>query len=280
MPGEVCFFEGIGAAGATLRFSLASSKQGLDNRPAAAALGAMAEKVAEESEPQGEAQLLPPLSPSPEREPEEKLGIGATIADPTNETRKQFLERARKKLKCPMGRVIEKAKAVEGLWELWDDDEMQEETTTGRKRQAEDTANREEVMSAAFEASPGPPKRGRPGSMADLKDRILEGGEIQSIEEYEKIPDLLKLTGRQHKRMVESGKVRYALDALKETQKLLAEADRWADVNGVTRVRRVEEKRLQNDATFLTGVQMIQAAHRCSGEMLMEELRLNRRSEK
>jgi hypothetical protein len=66
-------------------------------------------------------QPLPDLSPSPEREPQKKkqLGLGGTVADPASETRREFLERARKKLKCPMAKIIEKAKAVEGLWELW-----------------------------------------------------------------------------------------------------------------------------------------------------------------
>jgi hypothetical protein len=250
-------------------------------------------------EPVEAAQALPPLSPSPEREvPDEKeekpalvAGVapklGSVVADPASETRQEFLERCRKKLKTPLAKVIEKARAVEGLWELWPDEpdaEPAEPATKKRKTEAKaapkakvaEPKAKAEPKAAAEPKAQAAPRRGR---NANLKDRILEGGEIDTQEEYEKIPDLIKLANRQHSRMVQSGKVREAEEAGEEIRKLFEASDRWANANHVPRIRRVEQKHRQNDVLFRTGMQMIQAAHRQDGQLLEAELRLNRLSE-
>jgi hypothetical protein len=123
------------------------------------------------------------------------------------------------------------------------------------------------------------PRRGRPGSNTDLKDRLLDGGEINDEEEYEKVPALVKLANQQHMRLVKAGKFDDAQAAFQETQKLFEAADRWADANGTARLRRVEQKHRQHDVLFRTGVQMITAAHRGDSELLQNELRRNRRAE-
>ena len=247
-------------------------------------------------EPVEAAQALPPLSPSPEREvpgekPDDKPApkLGSVVADPAKETRQEFLERCRKKLKTPLAKVIEKARAVEGLWELWPDEpdaEPAEPATKKRKTEAKaapkakvaEPKAKAEPKAAAEPKAQAAPRRGRPGSNTDLKDRLLDGGEIETQDEYEKIPAIIRLTNLLHSRMVKAGRLVEADDALKATQKLFEASDRWADANHVSRIRRVDQKHRQNGVLFNTGMQMIKAAYHSEGELLETELRLNHRT--
>lgn len=225
--------------------------------------------------------LEEPVLPEEEGEPpakKPKLALGSVVPDPENETRDEFLERARKKFKFSRAKIVDKAKGVEGLWELWPIDEEPPlvVATPKVKGKAKAEPKTKVVPKAKAEAEP---RRGRPGSNTDLKDRLLDGGEINDGEEYERVPALVKLANQQHMRLVKAGKFDDAQAAFQETQKLFEAADRWADANGTARLRRVEQKHRQHDVLFRTGLQMITAAHRGDSELLANELRRNRRAE-
>ena len=219
-------------------------------------------------------QQLPPLSPSPEREAP-TLGIGTTVANPAVETRQQFLERVRRKLRCPLAKVIEKAKAVDGLWELW----PEEEPTPAKKCKAKAEAKpRSRAKAAPATTEEPPPKRGKPSSNADLRVRLLEGGGLRDMEEYEKAMVLIGNEMRQQVRMLKAGKVDEANACGEVLRTLQAAKDRYADANGLERVRRVQEQQRNNDLQVRLGVQLITSGSRGNSELLTQELRETQRA--
>lgn len=226
---------------------------------------------ASDGAPEGAASELPLLSPSPERARVKGLGIGAVVADPANETREQFLERARKKLKCSTAKIIEKARAVEGLWELWPGDEDVAAPAT-RKRKAEP----DQTAVAAPKAARAQ-KRGRPGYNSDLKDRLVNGVGIRDMEEYEKAQVLIRNEMKQQVRMLKAGKSDEASAAGETLKALTTAADCWADANGLERTRRVEEQQRNNDLQIRAGLRMISDGSRKNGELLTHEISASRR---
>jgi hypothetical protein len=184
------------------------------------------------------------------------------VADPASETRREFLERARKKIKCPMAKIIEKAKAVEGLWELWPEEDDEEETPPAKpkakaKAKAKGKAKAKAEPKAEPKAAPAPAekKRGRPNGNAELKERILGGGEVETLEEYDKAHRVIESDLQQQRRLLRAGKEEEAA-ALSGTIEAMHQArDRWADANGVERKRRVEERQRLNNMKIKAGVQ-------------------------
>jgi hypothetical protein len=238
-----------------------------------------AKTEASDGAPGGAASELPLLSPSPERSLVKGLGIGAVVADPANETREQFLERARKKLKCSPAKINEKARAVEGLWELWTGDEDVAAPAT-RKRKAKADPKAEPTVEPTVDAAPKAARgqrRGRPGSNSDLKDRLVNGGGIQDMEEYEKAQGLIRNEMKQQVRMLKAGKSNEATAVGEILKALTSAADCWADANGLERTRRVEEQQRNNDLQIRAGLQMISDGSRKNGELLTHEIRASRR---
>ena len=134
------------------------------------------------------------------------------MADPASETRRQFLERARKKFKCPMAKIVEKAKAVEGLWELWPEDDN-DETPPAKpkaKAKAKGKAKAKAEPKAEPKAAPAPAekkKRGRPNGNEELKERILGGGEVETLEEYERGHRAIESDSQQVRRLLRAGRI-------------------------------------------------------------------------
>jgi hypothetical protein len=224
-------------------------------------------------------QQLPPLSQSPEREAP-KLGIGATVANPAVETRQQFLERAHRKLRCPMAKIVEKAKAVDGLWGLWPEEEA---PAPAKKRRAEAKTKAEPRARAKPKAAPKateepPRKRGKPGSNVDLRARLLQGGEIQDMDEFERATVLVGNEMRQQVRMLKAGKVNKASACNEALQKLQAAKDRYSDANSLERTTRVEQQQRTNDLQVRFGVQLINSGSRGNSELLTPELRETQRA--
>jgi hypothetical protein len=197
--------------------------------------------------------------------------LGKFVPDPSTESRDQFLQRVRRGQKCKLAAVVQKVQAVPGLWELWPVDAPMPSVPEKRK-----AAQPAQPRPKAAVAEPAP-KRGRPGSNTDLKDRLLAGGELESLEEYERVPALIKLAGQQRCRLLKAGNTREAEHVLQTTVTLLNAADRWADANDQPRLRRVQQLQRNNDALFRTGMDMIAAAHRQDNAMLTEELRRQER---
>ena len=161
---------------------------------------------------------------------------------------------------------------MEGGWERWPG-----EDGAGRRPKAKAKAR----PKAAVEAAPeGPPrKRGRPGGNADLKDTILTGGEIQDVEEYEKVQVLIKNEMKQQLRMLKASKADEATAAGDHIKTLQAAADRWADANNVERARRVEEEQRNNNMKIRAGIQLVTEGSRKNSELLTGELRQGRRAQ-
>ncbi len=197
--------------------------------------------------------------------------LGKLTPDPAKESRDEFLKRVQRAHKCKLAIAVQKVKAVPGLWELWPEDAPI--PAVPQKRKAAQPAQPRPKAAVAEPA----PKRGRPGTNADLKDRLLAGGELESLEEYERVPALIKLAGQQRTRLLKAGNTREAEHVQQTTVTLFQAADRWADANEQPRIRRVQQLQRNNDALFRTGMEMITAAHRLDNHLLTEELRRQER---
>ena len=78
--------------------------------------------------------------------------------------------------------------------------------------------------------------------------------------------------------MLKAGKVDEANACGEVLRTLQAAKDRYADANGLERVRRVQEQQRNNDLQVRLGVQLITSGSRGNSELLTQELRQTQRA--
>jgi hypothetical protein len=90
---------------------------------------------------------------------------------------------------------------------------------------------------------------------------------------------LIKNEMKQQLRMLKALKADEAQAANDAQLALRAAADRWADDNGMERLRRVESQQQNNDMQIRVGLQMISDGSRKNSELLTREVHLSRRAQ-
>ena len=108
--------------------------------------------------------------------------------------------------------------------------------------------------------------------------RLLEGGGLRDMEEYEKVMVLIGNEMRQQVRMLKAGKVDETNACSEVLRTLQAAKDHYADANGLERARRVQEQQRNNDLQVRLGMQLIASGSRGNSELLTQELRESQRA--